>query len=107
MTISIMNTAAYVLRAAASQHERGGAEPALLRDAVDLYERVRLDDAELSDAITRLEQRGLIKRDGKKYQLSARVAAQAPRTAAGAISIGRARCESLAAKLLESAPSEA
>ncbi len=107
MTISIMNIAAYVLRAVASQHERGGAAPALLRDAVDFYERVRLDDAELSDAVARLEQRGLLERVGTKYRLSAQVVAQVPRTSAGTISIDRARWESLAAALLESAPSEA
>jgi hypothetical protein len=101
-----MHFAAYVLRAAASQHERGGAEPALLRDTVDFYERVRLDDAELSDTIAQLERRGLLERAGTKYRLSLSVAAQAPRTATGAISIDRTRWESLTAALLESAASE-
>jgi hypothetical protein len=70
----------------AGQHDRSGADLALIREAVDYRQKTVLTDSELKAGIERLSRAKLIRKRGTKYFVSPLIVSSLPRTAAGQIS---------------------
>ena len=70
----------------AGQHERSGADLALIREGVDYRQKMVLTDSELKGGLERLSRAKLILKRGTKYFVSPSIVPSLPRTAAGQIS---------------------
>jgi hypothetical protein len=73
----------------ADQHDRNGADLALIREAVDYRQKLALTDSELIAGLERLSRARLIRKRGTKYYVSPSIVSSLPRTAAGQLSFRR------------------
>lgn len=92
----------YIFIEIAGQHDRSGADLALIREAVDYRQKMVLTDSELKDGIERLLRAKLIRKRGTKYFVSSSIVSSLPRTATGQISFRRGEWDRLNKTLFES-----
>ena len=86
----------------AGQHDRSGADLALIREAVDYRQKLVLTDSELKAGLKRLSDARLVRKRGTKYFVSSSIVPTLPRTAAGQMSFRRSDWERLRKSLFES-----
>ena len=81
-----MESDPYIFMEIAGQHDRSGADLALIREAFDYRQKMVLTDSELKAGLERLSQAKLIRKRGTKYFVSPSIVSSLPRTAAGQVS---------------------
>ena len=84
-----MESDPYIFMEIAGQHDRNGADLALIREAFDYRQKMVLTDSELKAGLERLSQAKLIRKRGTKYFVSPSIVSSLPRTAAGQVSFRR------------------
>ena len=92
----------YIFMEIAGQHDRSGADLALIREAVDYRQKLVLTDSELKAGLKRLSDARLVRKRGTKYFVSSSIVPTLPRTAAGQMSFRRSDWERLRKSLFES-----
>ena len=96
-----MESDPYIFMEIAGQHDRSGADLALIREAVDYRQKLVLSDSELKAGLERLSRARLVRKRGAKYFVSPSVISSLPRTAAGQISFRHRDWDELRKKLFE------
>ena len=77
-----------VFREIVAQHERGGADDALILDGIDHSDRATLGAEDLARSLARLEAAGCIERRGGRWLVAAALVGALPRTRSGALTTG-------------------
>jgi hypothetical protein len=91
----------YIFMEIAGQHDRSGADLALIREAVDYRQKIVLTDSELEAGLERLSLARLIRKRGNKYFVAPSIVTSLPRTTAGQISFRRGDWDRLRKSLFE------
>jgi hypothetical protein len=91
----------YIFMEIAGQHDRSGADLALIREAVDYRQKLVLTDSELKAGLERLSRRRIIRKRGTRYFVSPSIVSSLPRTAAGEVSFRRRDWDKLRNSLFE------
>jgi hypothetical protein len=84
-----MALAAYVLQEIACWDGDGGAEASTLPLLVERRQHVTIDDEEVDDALSLLEERGLVLRVAERYVLTPLMRLRAPKEPDGTIAMSR------------------
>ena len=97
-----MESDPYIFMEIAGQHDRSGADLALLREAVDYRQKLLLTDSELKAGLKRLSRARLVRKRGTKYFVSPSIVSSLPRTASGQMSFRRRDWDRVRKSLFES-----
>ena len=89
----------FIFMEIAGQHDRGGADVSLIREAIDYRQKMRLRDSELLDGLRRLQAADLICKRTDKFFGSDAVVSSLPRTKTGQLSVRHAEWDKMRKKL--------
>ena len=97
--VEFMQADPFIFMEIAGQHDRGGADAPLLREAVDYRQKMLLSDAELFGGLQRLQDANLIYKRGDKFLVSDSIVPSLPRTRTGQLSFRRNEWDKLRKRL--------